>query len=407
MSLSSDNSPKGTLLNGGERSVDIALFLAQLAMCGLTGAVPDELSDAGLWRTVLSLAISNSIVGLTWHAVERLPSVPADVRDRWKAAAQWLETREIMLEAECSLVCRELTDRGISVMPLKGAVIGNLYPKAGMRSASDVDILYGRIIRTEDGRWVNAGITLGEQERIMKTTLQELFLVMESLGYVAQGKEEIGNSHDVAFSKIPALRLEMHHALFSDWRVDHGPFRNPWKGAFPSENTDMQGQGFIMKRDRETEYAHFILHAVRHLVFGGFGLRTLMDLFVLLSSWAAEMDWDKVESLLAPYDALKFESDFRRLCNRFAHGALSNKDGDWIVNMVAQGTYGLPVNKSYARQVRHLARGLGVADSTCLPGHPLQYIGEGVVSRPLISLYKVLWNGARLMQAEGLVTRIV
>lgn len=406
MSLSGDNSPKGTLLNCRAYAAGTALYLAHLALCGLTGAVPDELGDVGSWKTVLSLAISNSIVGLTWHAVERLSSIPVDVRDRWMAAAQWVEAREMMLEAECALVCRELTDRGISVMPLKGAVISSLYPKIGMRSASDVDILYGRIICTEDGRWVNAGTTPGEQERIMKTTLQELFLVMDSLGYVAQGKEDIGSSHDVAFFKIPSLRLEMHHALFSDWQADRGPFHNSWEWAFPSENAKAQGRGLIMERDRETEYAHFILHSVRHLVFGGFGLRTLMDLVVLLGSWAAEMDWGKVESLLAPYDALKFESDFRELCNRFINGALSCKDESWIANMVAQGTYGLSVNKSYARQVRRLMGKLGVTDSMRLPGRPLKYIGEGVVARPLISLYKVLWNGVQSVRATGLVEKI-
>ena len=87
---------------------------------------------------------------------------------------------------------QNLEDAHIWYMPLKGALLKEMYPKYGMREFSDHDILF------DESR---AG---------------DVKAIMEKLGF---SSKSFGYGNNDAYKKAPCLYFEMHRALF-DFRHD-------------------------------------------------------------------------------------------------------------------------------------------------------------------------------------------
>ena len=62
-------------------------------------------------------------------------------------------------EEEREALFSRFSEVGLSYMTLKGLRFADLYPMPGMRSMSDLDILFGYVEEKEDGRYGFAGRT--------------------------------------------------------------------------------------------------------------------------------------------------------------------------------------------------------------------------------------------------------
>ncbi|HBG3382863.1 TPA: nucleotidyltransferase family protein, partial [Clostridioides difficile] len=114
-----------------------ALFLVDLVRSGLRGEAPSGVPSRIDWNRLFDLAAWNSVTGLTWRSVRLVEEVPDDAREKWENSARVTALRKTLYDVEREQVIAELTRRGVSVMPVKGAVIADLYPDAGMRSMAD------------------------------------------------------------------------------------------------------------------------------------------------------------------------------------------------------------------------------------------------------------------------------
>lgn len=377
-----------------------ALFLVDLVCSGLRGEAPSGVPSRIDWNRLFDLAAWNSVTGLTWRSVRLVEEVPDDAREKWENSARVTALRKTLYDVEREQVIAELTRRGVSVMPVKGAVIADLYPDAGMRSMADNDVVYGFVERRDDGVWVAQGGSPEARREAAERARLIVLKVMGELGYVPLEVLPLETSHDVRFDKPPCLCFEMHHALLNSWYSDPGLLSNPWESSRPIAGSSRgESIGQVMQRDREMEYAHFVVHALKHLTSGGFGLRVLADECVLLDAWNQSMDWGRVAEVLHTAGAERFEKDLRALATRAMHGCFTRADDAWIWRMAREGTYGIKVKKTYDIKARSLAGRMGLDDVTQLPLRPLSYVGNGVVSRPLMPLYSAVWG--LHMRAKG------
>ena len=377
-----------------------ALFLVDLVRSGLRGEAPSGVPSRIDWNRLFDLAAWNSVTGLTWRSVRLVEEVPDDAREKWENSARVTALRKTLYDVEREQVIAELTRRGVSVMPVKGAVIADLYPDAGMRSMADNDVVYGFVERRDDGVWVAQGGSPEARREAAERARLIVLKVMGELGYVPLEVLPLETSHDVRFDKPPCLCFEMHHALLNSWYSDPGLLSNPWESSRPIAGSSRgESIGQVMQRDREMEYAHFVVHAFKHLTSGGFGLRVLADECVLLDAWNQSMDWGRVAEALHTAGAERFGKDLRALATRAVHGCFTRADDAWIWRMVREGTYGIKVKKAYDIKARSLAGRMGLDDVTQLPLRPLSYVGNGVVSRPLMPLYSAVWG--LHMRAKG------
>lgn len=386
------------------KSRDEVLYLVHLMVRGLYDEIPEEPSASIFLPSVYKLAGWNSITGLTWHAARKLTSLELTLRSEWERAALVTMFRRIQFDAERNIIIGALSEQGISSMPIKGAAISSLYPSFDMRSMADNDILYGRIEKGRGGSWQLCGSTSEERLLTMEETRSELIGIMHELGYDCDTRTPLTESHDVGFFKPPFLRFELHHAMLNTWYgkygfIKPGFFSNPWERAARDIGQEVHGSGHLMKQEREVEYAYFVLHAMKHFVGGGIGLRALVDLRVMLDAWGCDLDWKRVSKILESCSAELFERDLRKLCDIVFDGdRLSDSDEDWLIRMARGGTYGLSSNKSYAVFIQRLAARVNLKEGANLPGSPLAYLGDGRVSRPLVNCFTVVWNARQAMR---------
>lgn len=372
-----------------------SLYLTHLMVRGLRDDAPEDLPQGVTWERIFELSSQNCVDGLTWHSVRFASGLSSDLVNKWGRRARETALRRIRFDAERDLLAASLASAGLSSMPLKGAAFAHLYPDLDMRAMGDNDVLYGIIEQDEYGVWRVGGDSFAQRLELMDAARDKLVKVMEGLGYTAHIDGLMADCHDYKFTKPPLLIFEMHHAITNKWVSEDTPFANPWFGARSVGVRHAADEGFIMEMGKEAEYAYFVYHALKHLLFGGIGVRVLSDIRVMLDAWAKDMDWNLVESYLGPCGALDFEADLRGLCNRAFSESLEPSDYRWIARMVEGGVYGPPVNKSYANHVRGLAKEIGLRGPENLPGHPMTYIGMGKVSRPLISVFSMAWRGVQ------------
>lgn len=311
----------------------------------LEGTTGDDIPKGLSWHEVFKAAGWNSITGLTWSAVRDSITMPSVIRDEWSNSARSTAFRRIQFDAERELITRLLVERGVDVLPLKGAAIASLYPSPEMRSMYDNDLLYGYAERGPDGLWHTSGDDKATRSRQMEKARAVVCEVMEGLGYSAVNMKPIESSHDTKFFKAPFLVFEMHHSLMDAKVVVNDYYSDPWRFA-RLHNTYQNAKGAEGKSfffPPEETYFYSVAHAYKHSIYGYVGLRALSDEWVLLSEYSDSMDWTRVEAMLRGAGITTYEASLRSLTERvFKEGGLRNDDYRELAHMTRAGTYGAP-----------------------------------------------------------------
>jgi len=235
------------------------------------------------------------------------------------ALAQKLQKQKMMAIYRSQRIVHEqkrildaLNTAKIPHIALKGAFLRTLYPDAWMRTSCDIDVL------VPQDSLDNAVSTL-----------------TELLGYKTDGKPSF---HDVHLYSESGVHLELHFSMLENSLALDKLLEKVWDHATPaSENS------FEYKMSREFFVFHIIAHASYHFTSGGCGVRTLIDLRILLQN----LDFDelRVRSFCAECGIEKFYLSLCELSDaRFSnakHSPLSEKLENYIL---LGGTYGSKPN---------------------------------------------------------------
>lgn len=392
----------------------LALELTTLVVCGLDDKNPHLELPARQWRKLFELAGWNSVTGLTWHAAKLCPSLPDDLRIIWEESARATELRSVVYSAEREVIIDALLDSGISVVPLKGAVMAARYPAADMRSMADNDLLYGYVEKEKDGTWKVAGETEMNRRKTLLRAREEAIRIMRSLGYEPDGHESLDPSEfqDVGLNKPPILRFEMHHMLVDNPEFDSGLFSNPW--AFvTSASSDPHSAGFPLSLTPEAEYLYFIVHAYKHSKTGYIGIRFLADEIVYLSTPKDSINWNTVRMKLETSGLDNFEAWLKALALKVKRRErLTARDLHDLTQMASGGTYGsesdcltnqLKRNRSIGTwpRVSYIAKALSPDSPQRTP--TLRTLAENKLSRPLFPVIKCLWFVGRTFREPSVM----
>ncbi|MBQ5746583.1 MAG: nucleotidyltransferase family protein [Clostridia bacterium] len=165
-----------------------------------------------------------------------------------------------------SEITRVLKEENIEYLPLKGAVIADLYPKRYMRTSGDIDVL----VREED------------LERAVKA-------LCEKLGYESDGKRQY---HDVSLFSKSKVNLELHFNILENSENIDRLLSRVWEHV---ENGRMENEFLIF---------HIVAHASYHFLHGGCGIKPLLDLKLLLEK--LDFDEEKLKEYLRETELEKF-----------------------------------------------------------------------------------------------------
>ena len=290
--------------------------LIYLVRCAVNEDIPsrERIGRMDLYE-VYQEARKHSLTAIAACALEM-----ADIHEEKFIQAKGKAIRKnILLDADRETAGRQMDKAGIWYMPLKGAVLKDLYPYVGMREMADNDILFDPS-RAEDVR-----------------------SIMEESGFTTELFEK--GPHDI-YHKKPVSNFEMHRTLFAEGSDFYKYYKDVKDRLLPTG-----GCGYAFSP--EDFYVYMICHEYKHYSGGGTGLRSLLDTYVYLKKKSPDMDYIGREA--EKLGIAEFERGNRSLaCRLFSGRGLTEKNKEMLRFILSSGTYG-----TLSNQVRNAVRANG------------------------------------------------
>ncbi|MCR4946958.1 MAG: nucleotidyltransferase family protein [Lachnospiraceae bacterium] len=247
---------------------------------------PSALPDGITADDIFEIGSKQDMAPITFCALNTISPKPYSARwteyqkrffdDCMRSEVQMSEYKKLV-----AYLCRN----GVKVLPLKGCVIKDLYPVPYFRVMSDVDLLYEGV------------------------TPKELARLMEKAGYTTESLK--CGCHEV-FHKLPCMNIEPHRKLVADDSPYKAVLENMFEKAVPDENIRN-----LYHMKPEDLYIHVIIHAAKHFLESGLGVRPILDFYVLNQKYSADWDSEYIEKQVASVGLSKFEKKMREVAYAF------------------------------------------------------------------------------------------
>ena len=222
--------------------------------------------------------------------------------------------KNIYLDMERTAITSAFEEQGIWYMPLKGAVLKDLYPANGMREMADNDMLYDA------------------------DKQQEAMQIMLGQGYTA---ESVGKSNHDVYKKPPVLNFELHTALFSSAHAE--PLYRYYADTKRLLIRD-EDNSFGCHFSDEDFYIYITAHEWKHFNGRGTGIRSLLDCCVYCRNKGDSLDWEYISEQCRLLEIDGFEQQRRQLATKLFSSEilpdLTNAETDLLMNYLSSGTHG-------------------------------------------------------------------
>lgn len=226
---------------------------------------------------------------------------------------------------ELESICNAFEEHNIAHLPLKGAVIRELYPEPWLRTGCDVDIL----IKQED---------LEKASEIIVCTLN--------------GENTFRGSHDWGFKTENGTYVELHFRLIEDYGKKgistHSWLANCLENVWQYTER-AEGKQYRFKMNDDVFYFYHIAHMAKHIENGGCGIRPFADLWLLNNR--VDFNKEKRNSLLQAEKLDKFEKAVVNLSEAWFSGAEKDSLSELVEKYVfTGGVYGSKENSVAVQQ---------------------------------------------------------
>ena len=285
------------------------------------------------WGEFFGLCMHHQILPMTYEAVYSCPafaSVPPDMVRSLKTQV----IRQVMIQRrkteEFLQLYAKLTAEGLTPVVVKGIVCRNLYREPDYRCSGDEDVF---IPREQFGRCHEIFIENG-----MKPL--EPDKDMEAEGEVPYYKER------------GVLHIELHKELFAAESEAYGEFNSLFADAF-DRKIQIEINGVQVYTMCHTEHLlYLIVHAFKHFLHSGFGIRQVCDIAIYANKYGCEIDWDELQGKCRSIHAEVFAAalfdigekklvfDKKRACYPESWEQIGADGDDLLADLIAGGVFG-------------------------------------------------------------------
>lgn len=255
---------------------------------------PEEaLTDAG-WEALLLLSRQQQVTGLVMQAVYAAPAFLA-LEDGTRRTLLQSHRAQVVSHtrrtAALAALWQQLENSGLHPVIMKGAACRSVYPAEGVRPSSDEDVL----------------VPDGEFHRCIAFLKEQGF----TCGEVAE--DDFG----AALRRADGLYIELHRTPFDPKDTVLGGC-NAWFDGLFDRAVTVRADGFPFRVMGQQDHMRLLmLHAFKHLLYSGFGLRQVCDMVLWAEAYGAGMDWEALVDDWASVRALGFARAVFRLGVRY------------------------------------------------------------------------------------------
>ena len=245
-------------------------------------------------------------------------------------------------------ICALLEEEKIQYVPLKGALIRDLYPSPEQRSACDIDILI--------------------HESDMEKALS---LISEKLGFERDGK----CFHDVSLSR-GTVHLELHYNITEDDARLDKLLSRAWDYVEENENCKQ-------KFTNEFFVFHVIAHMCHHFLHGGCGVKSLLDLWMIRK----KLSYNE-EKLLLMLDECELMTFYYAMCQLsdiwFSDGENTKHTLTMQKYILSGGAYGERKNRISAQKKENGGKLAYVYRRIFIPRRHLEMLYPALKDHPML-----------------------
>ena len=235
-----------------------------------------------------------------------------DLRDFFVSEIYRAIRSDEMRTYELKNMCDVLNRERIPHIPLKGVIIKNMYPESWYRTCSDIDILV-------------------HKQNFEKT----LDIFINQLKYSVIKKDE----HDIGLRSPSGIYVELHHKLMESFVFEDKTFPDAWEYSHKTSE-----ESYTYHMCDEMFYLYHIAHMAKHFKYGGFGIRLLIDLWIL--NHIDNIDYDKRNNLIDFASLKEFNYAVNRLSDIVFLGQESDETYDFFLRFILDsGTHGTKSNE--------------------------------------------------------------
>lgn len=198
----------------------------------------------------------------------------------------------------------------IRCIPLKGVVLKELYPKAELRHMSDIDLLI------DPSRAADVKIHFEE-------------LGAKVIRYDQGDTDQYLTPEGLNFEVKRTLQSESFNDTSKQFLAQLLARAKPWNGY-----------SFVCRLSDEDHYAYLLCHIVKHLINGGIGIRSIVDVWICTNQMS--FNYQVLNDLLEQLELTYFSNNMRHLANVWFGNELpqliDEEIGKYIIDSGAFGT---------------------------------------------------------------------
>ena len=251
------------------------LHIARAAISG--SDLPIEKVD---WPAVFALAGQQKLLPILFEAVRKMPAAEENVAlfavTKQQVIGQVLN--QTVRSAEFADLYHKLRAAGLHPIVVKGQLCSRLYPQTDHRISADDDLLI------PDGEFMAC------HEQLLTNGLT-----------TDTPADELASADEVSYTKKGSpLYIELHRHLFDSAEDSHDELNHFFADLNPVE-TD----GLLAMPPHE-HLLYLLLHAYKHFVRSGIGLRQFCDIGLWARAYHAEIDWQRLHEQCGSVHAATF-----------------------------------------------------------------------------------------------------
>lgn len=251
------------------------LHIAKAAVSG--GALPAEKVD---WPAIFTLANQQKLLPILFEAVRKMPA--AGENAALFAVTKQQVIRQVLNQtvrsAEFADLYHKLRAAGLHPIVVKGQLCSRLYPLKDHRISADDDLLI------PDGEFMACHEQLLTNGLTTDTPVDEL-ATADEVSYTKEGSP---------------LYIELHRHLFDSAEDAHDELNH-----FFTDINPVEMDGFLAMPPHE-HLLYLILHAYKHFVRSGIGLRQFCDIGLWARAYHVEIDWQRLHEQCESVHAATF-----------------------------------------------------------------------------------------------------
>ena len=265
------------------RTEQMLLQAIKAALCGKqvdwTAADPQELDE------LMRLSLQHKLQPMVFQAIYDCPAAKA-----WAALEQNRKLAKTQLIAQTAKTAEFLSlyqafcDAGCRPLVVKGILCRELYLNGDLRQSGDEDLFAA------------------------PQQFSDCCTVLRQNGFTPTGRAEEETADEIGWCKQGSpLRIELHRNLFSQKTEAVRELQSFFSDAFDTQTTyPLQNGTLVCSLSAHDHLLYLILHAYKHFIRSGFGVRQICDIGLWAKTYQDKIDWTHLYRQCEQANALKF-----------------------------------------------------------------------------------------------------